>query len=141
MTKSAIRELAEPDCRRCDVQHDRPVGYHRQPVCMCIVYDRRGDPCPGEKTKEATPRRSSIRTPMPRVVGTWQPQVQHHCRVQCWRHCAARRRCRHHGPWRHPWSTTPGTSLQRDPQVPRRERRTVHGELQPRTGDPHVLFG
>ena len=35
--KDSGSRTREPDCRRGGVQHDRPVGHRRQPVCLCSL--------------------------------------------------------------------------------------------------------
>ena len=42
--KTATRKLAAPIADVAAYGHARTVGHHRQPVCMCSLYDRRGEP-------------------------------------------------------------------------------------------------
>ena len=51
----------DPDCKHNGVQPDRPVGHCRQPVRLCIVYDRRGDPRPGRKDPGRLHREDGVR--------------------------------------------------------------------------------
>lgn len=44
VTKSAVRELADPVADIAAYEHDRPVRHHDQPVCMCSIYDLRAEP-------------------------------------------------------------------------------------------------